>query len=83
MKQDIVSKTLLDIKESIGTLDGKVDGINKRLDKTNGTIARHEIRLNQVEAKTDIMNGEIKGIAILGSIVTIIIAIITITRHLL
>ena len=83
MKQDLVSKTLLDIEQSIGSLDGKVDGINQRLDKINGTIISHEKRLNLIENRSDTMGGEIRGITVIGSIIAIVVSIITLLNHLL
>lgn len=35
-----------DVRLTLARLEGKVDGINARLDKLNGSVERHERRLN-------------------------------------
>lgn len=45
------------IMRSLGNLEGKVDGINERLDKLNGSVARHEKSIQGL----DILNAERKG----------------------
>ena len=69
-------KTQDQILEKLGVVIGKVDGINKRLDKVNGTVARHDDRINENEKKVDIMTGKATIIgAIFGFIGAVIIAL--------
>ena len=81
MEDKTVLNTLLELKGLVGNLDGKVDGINKRLDKTNGTIARHERRINQLEDITDTTQGELKGIIVVSTILGIVIMIIKLSQY--
>jgi hypothetical protein len=38
-----------EVSRSLGALEAGVKGINERLDKLNGSVARHEKRLGQLE----------------------------------
>ena len=53
----------------LGTMDGKIDGINNRLDKINGSLVNHDDRINVNEHKIDTLSGKIK---VIGAIATII-----------
>ncbi len=67
--------TIQDVIRGLGRLEGKVDGINTRLDKTNGTLANHDKRINDNEHKIDIMTGKATVIgAIMGFIGATVIA---------
>ena len=73
MKQEI----LKDICESIGRLEGKVDGINGRLDKINGSIINHDGRINGIETFRDNLIGKISIIGIIfGFIGSIAVSLI-------
>lgn len=41
----------LRVAESLGRLEAGVSGINDRLDKLNGSVARHEKRLGDLETR--------------------------------
>jgi len=58
-----------EILKALGKVEGKVDGINERLDKVNGTLKNHDERINVNEHKVDTMSGKIK---VVGAIATII-----------
>lgn len=47
---------------AIGRLEGKVDGINQRLDFTNGRIGKLEIKKEEFEKRLDTQDGIIKGV---------------------
>lgn len=59
------TKILMDMNKSIGELSGKVDGINARLDKLNGSIINHDRRININESKLDNLLGKV---SIIGSV---------------
>lgn len=40
-----------EVSRSLGALEAGVEGINARLDKLNGSVARHEQRLNALETR--------------------------------
>jgi len=70
-------KTIDIILKAIGNLEGKVDGINSRLDRVNGTIKTHDDRINDNEHKIDVNIGKVSvASAILGFIGACIIAFI-------
>ena len=47
---------------AIGRLEGKVDGINQRLDFTNGRIGKLETKKDEFEKRIDTQDGVIKGV---------------------
>ena len=47
-----------DIIRGLGRVEGKVDGINKRLDTMNGSISNHDTRINANETHIDKMTGK-------------------------
>ena len=59
-----------EILKAIGKLEGKIDGVNQRLDKINGSLLNHDDRINVNEHKIDTMSGKIK---VIGAIATIIL----------
>jgi hypothetical protein len=61
------------ITRLLGKLEGKVDGINQRLDRMNGSIIRHEDRINSNEHNIDIITGKA---TILGAVFGFIGAVI-------
>ena len=58
---------------SVGRLEGKVDGINARLDRTNGSIAKHDEKIDCLEANDNQLKGKM---AIFGTIFGLIGGII-------
>mgnify|MGYP001596289113 CR=1 FL=1 len=62
---------------SVGRLEGKVDGINARLDRTNGSIAKHAEKIDMIEADANQLKGKIAvwGIifGLIGSTVVVVI----------
>ena len=73
--------SLLTIFRAIGKLEGKVDGINVRLDKTNGALGKQDDRINTLEDTVSNMKGKsvILG-AVAGFIVSIIAVIVAIYK---
>ena len=70
-------KTQDQIIKALGNIEGKIDGINKRLDLMNGSLGKHETRINDNEHKIDIATGKATAIgALLGVIGACIIAAI-------
>ncbi|MHA1482291.1 MAG: hypothetical protein ACTSQA_02495 [Candidatus Heimdallarchaeaceae archaeon] len=70
-------KTIDIILKAIGSLEGKVDGINKRLDTLNGTVKNHDKRINTNESKIDVMTGKATMIGmIFGFLGACVIALI-------
>ena len=70
-------KTIDIILKAIGNLEGKVDGINSRLDSLNGSVKSHALRINDNEHKIDVNIGKVSvASAILGFIGACIIAFI-------
>ena len=63
-------KTQDQVLLKLGTMDGKIDGINNRLDKINGSLVNHDDRINVNEHKIDTLSGKIK---VIGAIATIIV----------
>ena len=43
-------KYIIEISKSIGEIKGSVDGINKRLDKMNGTISDQQKKISKHDA---------------------------------
>lgn len=46
-----------EIMRAIGNLEGKIDGINQRLDVSNGRLSKHDEKIQSLE----ISRGELKG----------------------
>lgn len=69
MSENILNR----ISQDIGRLEGKVDGINKRLDISNGRIAKNEEKINALESFKDNLQGRIVVVvAIVGLVVSFI-----------
>ena len=45
----------------LGTMEAKIDGINKRLDLMNGSVSAHDKRINNVESDCDKLSGKAMG----------------------
>lgn len=63
-----------DIQRSLGRIEGKVDGINQRLDKVNGTLKDHSDKINLLETFRDNLQGRM---TIIGAIAGFLGALIT------
>jgi len=57
---------LIDMKGEIGHLSGKVDGINQRLDRMNGSLVSHDKRINKNESKIDNLLGKVSIVGTIG-----------------
>ena len=57
---------LTEINRTMGEVVGEVKGINKRLDKLNGSVKNHDARINKNESKLDTMLGKVSVIGSLG-----------------
>jgi hypothetical protein len=44
-----LTENQLDVAHSLGRLEAGVEGIHSRLDKLNGSVARHEKRIGDIE----------------------------------
>lgn len=66
-----------DIKYLLGEINGKLDGICQRLNKINGTIAKHEDKINDLETFRDNLQGRMSVISatsgFIGGIISLII----------
>ena len=62
-------KTQDQILKALGNIEGKVDGINQRLDRVNGNIKNHDDRINEIEHTQDVMTGKA---TIIGTILGLI-----------
>ena len=60
---------LQDITRAIGRLEGKVDGINNRLDRINGSLGNHDDRINDLESSCSSIKGQASILGILGGII--------------
>ena len=70
-------KTIDIILKAIGNLEAKVDGVNSRLDRMNGTIKDHDDRINDNESKIDIGLGKASVIGVIfGFLGACVIALI-------
>ena len=56
---------LIKMNKTIGEVVGEVRGVNKRLDRINGTIIDHDKRIDQ---NTGIINNFLGKISVVGSI---------------
>lgn len=69
-------ETLNKIHLIVGELNGKVDGINNRLDRQNGSLMMHDTRINKVEDKVSKTEGKIIGFSLVGGILVMAVKII-------
>ena len=70
-------KTIDIILKAIGNLEAKVDGVNSRLGRMNGTIKDHDDRINDNESKIDIGLGKASVIGVIfGFLGACVIALI-------
>jgi t-SNARE complex subunit (syntaxin) len=60
---------LNDIYQIVGRLEGKVDGINQRLDVSNGRIGKSEERIDCLEKSVDEAKGGVKMVVVFWGIV--------------
>ena len=68
-----MSDQLNKIERSLGIIEGKIDGINKRLDTSNGRIQKGEDRLNCIETEQDKMKGSTRtALWVWGTVLTLI-----------
>jgi len=65
-----------DIKYILGEINGKLTGIQDRLDKINGSIQRHEDRINALESFKDNFEGRMSIISAIGGFIGGIITIL-------
>ena len=65
MKQQ-ETNILIEMNKTMGEVVGEVKGINKRLDKLNGSVKNHDDRINKNESKIDTMLGKVSVIGSLG-----------------
>jgi len=66
------------IERVLGQIEGKVDGINKRLDIMNGSNKTRDNRINELEHSVDTMKGKTAiivalSLAFLSGIMTLVI----------
>lgn len=58
-----------DIMRVLGNLEGKVDGINERLDKVNGRLGKHDEAIATLTASDNYRKGQATLTAIIWSTV--------------
>ena len=56
------------IQRSLGRIEGKIDGINQRLDKMNGTLKSHDEKIDDLEGFVNEIKGQEKQITKIASI---------------
>ena len=63
---------LIEISRSLGVVEGELkigfSSINKRLDKINGEVSKHDTRINKVESENDRRKGVITIIGAMAGI---------------
>lgn len=57
-----------EIIRAIGNLEGKIDGINRRLDITNGRIAKSEDNIANLKTSEAVSNNKFNFIGAIGSL---------------
>ena len=75
-----INQTLQNIERSIGRLEGKVDGINSRLDKANGSLINHDKRINKVEDGAANISGKA---TVIGAIAGFLVSVVVVTYNFL
>jgi len=63
------NQTIKEIYRAVGNLDGKVDGINNRLDKVNDNIAKNVKDIDALQTYRDTLKGKFRGIIILSGLI--------------
>jgi len=62
-----------EIMRAIGNLEGKIDGINFRLDTLNGRVGKHDDKINIIESNQQYRRGQIVIIgAIVGGVISFV-----------
>jgi len=70
-----ILKTVIDIKGEVGIITGDIKGVKEHLKTLNGSIQKHDKRIDDNKERLDVMKGKIKIIvAIAGFIATAVIA---------
>jgi len=70
-----ILKTVIDIKGEVGIITGDIKGVKEHLRTLNGSIQKHDKRIDDNKERLDVMKGKIKIIvAIAGFIATAVIA---------
>jgi len=74
MKQD-------DVKYLLGEINGKLEGICERLDKINGTLSKHDDKINDLETFKDNLQGRMSVISaisgFIGGLISLLIRYFT------
>ncbi len=65
-----------DIKYLLGEINGKLEGICQRLDKINGTLAKHEDSINDLKTFRDNLQGRMSVISAISGFIGGIISLI-------
>lgn len=60
-----IYEILLEMKENQGREEGKIDGINQRLDTVNGRLGKHDDRLGILDSFKDNLKGKVAVISLL------------------
>ena len=73
--EDKILETVIDIKGEVGIITGDIKGVKEHLKTLNGSIQKHDKRIDDNKERLDVMKGKIKIIvAIAGFIATAVIA---------
>jgi len=65
---------LNNLERSIGRIEGKIDGILEHLRKINGSIEKHDCRIDTIEQEISRHKGIVAGIS---AVVSIIVSVIS------
>ncbi len=71
---DMVEQNTIKILEDLGEIKGELKGINKRLDRVNGSLGKHEEKIAKNAIKLSGLTGRIIGMgAGAGAVLTVLL----------
>ena len=62
-----------EIQHSLGRIEGKLDGLNKRIDVSNGRLIKHEQDLNKLKTGQTILKTKAAIFAAGGALIVLIV----------
>jgi hypothetical protein len=62
-----------EIQRSLGRIEGKLDGLNKRIDVSNGRLIKHEQDLNKLKTGQTILKTKAAIFAAGGALIVLIV----------
>ena len=55
-------------ERTLGRMEGKIDGINQRLDRMNGTLRTHDEKIDELQSFRDNIQGRMSVIGAIGGV---------------